>query len=132
MKELSGIALREAVAVKVMGLTDVERARWIETMQNESRGLEWVLDADASGIELMCDEDRCPVPAYESDIAAAWLVVEKMREKGYHPRTRDCGEKRQWAFYDHKSGHEREHRWAVCNKDAEAICRAALAAMEAK
>lgn len=85
------------------------------------------------------------VPCYTKDIAHAWSVVEKMRELGFAwqacqtwdgPDNDPKGEAGGWAFM-HKDDHkyEREGESQIRSSEcpvALAICRAAIAAIEAK
>lgn len=69
------------------------------------------------------------IPAYETDIAAAWDVVEKMREMGFEF---DCCQEPNgvcWARFTHADG--RTSAKYVSTPMPLAICRAALAAVEA-
>lgn len=68
--ELSGLQLREAVGREVFALPDCH-------IPMRPNGAQWMGPVFDNGMSLQA------VPAYESDIAAAWLVVERMREKGY-------------------------------------------------
>lgn len=119
----TGLALREAVATKVMGLTCKHWPAW----RNHAPA---VFEVNAEGMALR------EVPAYESDIAAAWLVVEKMREKGFYVRIHDCYELPEWVVdmscpaWSEGSGSIDVQR--MCPTAPEAICRAALAALETK
>lgn len=71
------------------------------------------------------------VPAYSTDIAAAWLVVEKLREHGWFPSVQaqeECGQLGgRWLC-------EVDPRFSFIDGDGStaplAVCRAALAAME--
>lgn len=107
--KLTGTALREAVATRVMG--------W--KFHPECYPLQWT---DALG--RVCDP-----PDYESDIAHAWRVVEVMRAKGYTFQVGFSGhsEPAWWAgFADTERITEQGATTAP-----EAICLAAIAATEA-
>lgn len=80
---------------------------------------------------------RAPVPSYSTDIAAAWLVVERLRDMwttategvdgldNTFPRPFDDG-----AFFDKLHRHaDRRWPWAFLYVTPEALCRAALAAV---
>lgn len=73
-------------------------------------------------------EPIVPVSAYSTDIAAAWLVVEKLAAQGLRLSLDAFGGDPWWAeFADEKW--ERGAQ-ATAPTAPEAICRAALAAME--
>lgn len=64
------------------------------------------------------------VPAYSTDIAAAWQVVEKMKAEGYEACI-DSDSDGDWSVIFTMNG---EGIWCSVKKDAPlAICRAALA-----
>ena len=71
-------------------------------------------------------------PRYSDEIAAAWQVVEKMRELGWWPSMYLAGRK-SWRVYFH--GHDPAHlasHAASADTAPEAICLAALAAVGAE
>lgn len=129
---MTPIEIRERVAREVFGLTDIMRAGWCEVMQSESRGLEWVLDFKADGDELGCDESREPVPHYETDITAAFQVVEEMRKRGWRLRLIQTDNGAWFAeFAPVRLG--QPYKTGVSDPvAATAISLAALAALEAK
>jgi hypothetical protein len=100
--------LDREVAEKVMGLT-------IDPLVES----EWTYCFWSDGKRL---------PLYSSNIAAAWLVVEKMRERGCYFRYDDSNGP--WALF----GVEVWTRFWTAEADTapEAICRAALSAVKAK
>lgn len=106
MNELKGFELREAVAVKIMGHKIDLQAKW-----NEGR---------------LIDKDGCKIPAYERGISAAWLVIQKLRDQGWH-----------WSVSKSCSGvlcGFVSKKWKIANAYAEAapeaICLAALKTLE--
>lgn len=105
----AGPELNALVAEKVMGLKNVG-------MRNHVQG-EDLFGEDQDG-------DTVWVPAYSTDIAAAWLVVDKMRQNG---RVYLQGRLNSWTFRCSPDGIE------LFEADAPtaplAICRAALAAV---
>lgn len=118
MTELTGEALAAEVATKVMGWT-LEHGCWCDKPHNDAYG-EWEYPTVA-------------VCAFRPDlnITQAWKVVDKVREGSEWnrflyalPRFSQDGnalDALQWLFFE-------------CDQDelCEAICRAALAAMEAR
>lgn len=122
-EEMSGVELREAVAVEVMG--------W------RLDAGDWLLDNPHSGTN-----GGIEMPLYEADISAAFTVVEKMRAKGWHVSL-CAAPKSGWCctmlFEDFSNGPtvnmEGEGYWerqAYADAAPLAICRAALAAVRAK
>lgn len=112
--ELSGLALREAVAVKVFGY----RKKWVDDIRGE------IYHDSPESLQGV------PCPHWESDIAAAWQVVEKAIELGY-TLLLNFNHGAWWAEFADKEtvyDHELEYRPTA----PEAICRAALAALETK
>lgn len=98
IEEMTGLELREACAIEVMGV-HVKKQRGA---RSHLRDL--VIPGGVNGIDYV-QEDGEPdltvhdlieaVPAYESSIEAAFQVVEKMREKGFvffYLSTVPCGE----------------------------------------
>ena len=95
---MTNLELREAVATKVMGAEWERDSLFVaEQVDTEHRDGEWrswdyfpTMEAALASIKSMPKRSRARAfarvemePAYESDIAAAWLVVEKMRERGW-------------------------------------------------
>jgi hypothetical protein len=70
------------------------------------------------------------MPEYSTDIAAAWLVVERMRADGWWPEVKylvDWDNAAKW----YAACHRPPHQWSATAATAPlAICRAALAALE--
>ena len=111
--ELTGLALREAVATEVFGFGLDARGYWHNPAMHTF---------------------IAELPHYESDIAAAWLVVEKIQSRGWKVGV---------EWFNDKLG---TWAWACCISDAkhyslaweryasapEAICRAALAAIRSQ
>lgn len=77
-------------------------------------------------IEIAC-ADSCDAPAYSTDIAAAWLIVEWMRERGWDGDVM-WGEGGHDARFTCADGRARR---AFAKTAPEAICRAALQALAA-
>lgn len=153
---MSDLELREKVAVLVMNYawqavkcSDGYRsllapAGWAErTFTREAIAGQAVYQVENGEIERYHDWDRL-LPAYESDIAAAWLVVERMRELGYWCNIHSPGikaddnDKRRetwliefcrWVPY--KATHIMDTMKADASTAPLAICRAAIAATEA-
>lgn len=114
-----GRELDALVAEKVMGLEITKIAN----------GHMWFRD----GVTL-----RSPIPHYSTDIAAAWLVVEKMSSDGWiHEITEHINDSQiKCAMFANRSGHyesyERswdDEQWAVSGTAPHAICLAALKAV---
>lgn len=118
---MTNMELREAVAAEVM--------EWHYTNSRSpghNRG--WKKPGGKNPDEAHAER----LPAYESDIATAWEVVEKMRELGFRVKCKDVGNgNHEWCFEDFFKGHCREHRWATSEYDSYAICQAALSAVRA-
>ena len=80
-------------------------------------------------IMLKC-ADNCPSPSYSEDISAAFLVVEKMRERGFQfELIRFCDDQWRARFCDRT--YVIDGVAASVDSAPEAICRAALAALGA-
>jgi hypothetical protein len=111
---LSGLALREAIATKLCGWSHCAGGGWV-------RGSEW----------------RAELPAYELEWEPAGEVVEKMREKGY--RFIACCWDKDGSNQCHVE-YELRSKSPGAPIDGEAneatmplaICRAAIAALEAR
>lgn len=110
---MTNMELREAVATKVMTLPDVVRVGVLSPQ-----------------LFYTTSDPPHPVPAYESDISAAWQVVERMRTLGYcvtieyGPGNNSVA----WVTFSRPMPHSCGHARTVPLADA--ICRAALAAIE--
>lgn len=123
---MTDLAIRERVAREVMGLDVAGRGRWSERMCC------YILAC--SGDDLLRPEDKegehYPLPTYETDIAAAWQVVEKMRERGWSMdlTTRRHGGLTTIEMFDADG----TFVTAEAATAPMAICLAALAALEAK
>lgn len=122
----SNLELRKQVAVEVMGL---RQAHWIT---HGKYGHPWII-ADQPRGDL--EGYQRELPAYETDIAAAWQVVEKMREK-YHWRIQTPFETKDyhWAGLTPKGVTGWNGRPDFDEKAETAplaICKAALAAVRA-
>ena len=74
------------------------------------------------------DPDWSRVPRYSTDIAAAWQVVELMRERGWTMRLYEWQKGGSTACFFRHNGRLEEH-WASGRNPAEAISRAALLAV---
>lgn len=80
-------------------------------------------------------ENVCSAPSFSTDIAAAWLVVGKLRESGrvLTLSVDECGfpggEWRCFMQWDVESGDNEGHCWADGQTAPLAICRAALKAV---
>jgi hypothetical protein len=82
------------------------------------------------GYKLVSLATLQPTPRYSTDVAAAWLVVEKMREMGLRPILMpDWGHQWQVKVY-RESEHIVETAWF--DTAPLAICRAALAALDSE
>ena len=79
--------LRAAIAREIIGVKNIQRGTWEERMVGQSRSLEGVPVIDATGDTLFDMATMNELPFYESDIAAAWKVVEVM-----------CGGLPNWGF----------------------------------
>lgn len=103
---------------------------WLDTDGPKENG--WDLDS-------ITEEDRAyrwkPIPAYSEDIAAAWLVVEKIESLGYYVEVGLCNAKygsmkRAWC---HVADYGEDGRFvgeAYEDTAPMAICLAALKAVE--
>ena len=130
IEEMTDFELREAVAREVMGLA-ANRAKVVMryTPDGRARGYE----PDPHGAYLAVGDDEC-LP-YESDIAAAFEVVEKMHARGCDvtmTHTREAGG--MWGCeFNPYSGPDEGAEYTACAKTApRAICLAALQAVRAK
>jgi hypothetical protein len=123
----AGRALDALVAEKVMGWTALHRrdggsAEYLGTVPDNSF-------VGASTAKRIPGKTYC-VPEYSTDIAAAWLVVERMRADGWWPEVKylvDWDNAAKW----YAACHRPPHQWSATAATAPlAICRAALAALE--
>ena len=119
--------LDEKVARVVMGLT-----RHDESYDSTSEGREVRIGRyvwrDSTG-KCIYTGDRF-LPEYSADIAAAWQVVDRMRELGWDwIVSQDKDDKLATAEFQHRDG---RIGFAQHESVSEAICQAALAALEAK
>jgi hypothetical protein len=135
--ELTGRALDVAVAAKLFGFA---KGRWASGAQPKAGWFppDWFADgsvvAAEPGLELYRNADR-HVPHYSRDWAGAGLVVDEMRRRGWYVECRDepssgGAEARLWLV---EFAHDDPHRSGYCwhAEFPVAVCRAALAAMEA-
>ena len=137
---LSGRELDVAVAIGLFGWTwapdEVFAGYVIPLERYRRRGVAFEPEAVLRTRHANCP---MPVPKYSTDIAAAWLVVERMQERWRATRNRNGWD---WAFYAHRG-----NTWCVVVTDGyegtiiveselaplpEATCRAALLALEAE
>jgi hypothetical protein len=106
-KLAAGRELDALIAEKVMGWTGFWK-------RGEPSMMAYPPVEQAAGI----DGERWPVPNYSTNIAAAWLVVEKMSHVAGVPK---------WGFDDQL---ERARIWTMTSAEAAlTICRAALIAL---
>ena len=86
----------------------------------------------ASG-DIPAEHGRVRLPSYSTDIAAAWLVVEHLKSRGWSVRLSNktvdwCW----WCYvYDYRSENAKAEATVQEETAPLAICRAALAAVEA-
>jgi hypothetical protein len=136
MSELSGIALRGAVAVEVMGRTGPQKHD-IHECDDSFYSYCRVCGGDNAGWDL--EQTECHGhPAYEESIADAWLVVEKMRAEHIGLQLNSTPGEWRARFFTVES----TVRWYEESQDGAlycfdkslptAICRAALAAVRAQ
>lgn len=153
--KLTGTALREAVATRVMGWKPRHRADKCDGVNiircgacgayGHANCYGRVYGRDVTGeTQVLCADNPCcedaAIPAYESDIAAAWLVVEAMRARGWAWQGNSTPSEHRFRFFrenevvgvtqfanDSVDGSLYQFAGAV----PYAICLAAIAAMEA-
>lgn len=117
---LSGEALRVAVAERVFGYkwqqADGGRRGWFANGALTER---WTRSRQPDAPALL-------LPRYESDIAAAFEVVERMRERDYDFEY-ECANGEHHAKFGLDGDYSRGGMRGMCA--AEAICRAALLAV---
>lgn len=126
---VAGRELDAMIAERVMGWTAVEHEH------RGARGEAWFV---LSGVVPLA-EVRAQVPGYSSDIAAAFLVVEKLSERGFDYLIEGHEERNGADFVAHAQFSQfRQFPRAInIEEDAwkatlpHAICLAALAAIEA-
>lgn len=118
----AGWQLDALVSERVMG----ERVEWIGNLSYRADAMS-ARDRDLLAISASVATLRALVPEYTTSIAAAWLVVERLRERGLRPllnpdwqRAWTCEVYREATFVAQSD---------FCDAPL-AICRAALAAIE--
>ena len=87
IEEMTGLELREAVAVEVMGYIKGERKRGEPEWLDPNMPVNRTVSSLYRGMMPL----RGSLPAYESSIEAAFALVEKMREKGWRMILDNCG-----------------------------------------
>ena len=133
------------IAEKVMGWTPWGRNAWLKPRHVPSADFpgttydEWdskgphpgLRPPDGSGVHYFCScaenggrtDPHVEIPPFSTDIAAAWMVVERMRELGwFFEVSAECDS--QWVAYFDKERYASE----AADTAPLAICRAALRA----
>lgn len=130
--ELTGRVLDAAVAERVMGLTLGEPdwpcwRSYDDGSLNPHQIPARARDDDERHPVTITDGYREVVPFFSTDIAAAWQVVERLRltvgyagNAGWYAGPGEDGDWDCWSYF------------AVAQTASEAICRAALAAVESE
>lgn len=139
MSELAaGAELDAEIAQRVFGL----RVEWDdEECSSATPGAKWVYGSEYWAVSVPYvyhsedDDEGEYLQSYSSDIAAAWLVVEAMRARGYSFEV-GCNPDRKKTGYESTFWEPYEKGKMVRMWEAEAdtapvaICRAALKALE--
>ena len=125
----AGHELDAMVAEKVMGWTAVEA-------KYTGASSQWFVPSGVNPFSRPNPNMRQQVPAYSTDIAAAWLVVDKMLADGWELDTgiekKARLEDGQWVVEFNSSTHNAEHSRgprAIAHTAPLAICKASLAAV---
>jgi len=115
----AGRELDTRIAIKVMGWTRVERSTTGIAYPPRPSGFDPARHAYHS------------VPHYSTDIAAAWLVVERMKDNGCSLQLHwEAGRSRQWVADFVEESDEEFTGEQLGDTAPLAICRAALAAVQ--
>ena len=134
----AGRELDALVAEKVMGWIPSWGNWWMagygEMNCSLDKATEWSFEAE-KGVEYRGKKYQS-IPLHRwcpsTDISAAWEIVEKMREVGYFIRLADQDEFIRARFYNPNFLPDEKSLWIVAETVPEAICKAALLAMEDK
>lgn len=124
IEEMTGLELREACAIEVMGIKD--------NFWSHGEGSKAVLCTDEMHWP---PPTTCVVPAYESSIEAAFTLVEKLSTKGYDTcLSNGNGPTFAWDCEMTPKGRDTRKPCVLgqANDPALAIARAALKAVRAK
>jgi hypothetical protein len=86
--------------------------------------------APGGEVQIQCEERGCSVPYYSTDIAAAWIVLEEVRKRGFAVTISTWDTSREWrAEFDGITTDRLAHGCVFAKTAPEAICVAALKAL---
>lgn len=114
---------------------DVEVARlmgWVDFWEGRDEFREYLMAYPPNEQAMGINAERVPVPPYSTDISAAWLVVDWMREHvpDYHAlRMETVPLGYMVAFYSHKNPLDRAGAFVAAETAPLAICLAVLQAV---